>query len=187
MEVYTTWVTIKNGRIGKIREVSGTMSPGQDWTKVPNDWKGNSGDKREWFDENMRRFGDDNKLVELGLRKNNKGRVYNIKDKRSRVIYNFDEELHADETKEPPLENEPYQKWDEKKEKWVVDTESKEKAEKEQHIAEKKNAIHAAEQQIIRSLIAKESGIATKEDEQFFEKFSNEIKILRAELQEIQE
>jgi hypothetical protein len=90
-------------------------------------------------------------------------------------------------TREEPLKNESYQKWDSKKKKFVIDEEKKAKAKNEQSIADKKNAIRAAEQNIIRSLIAKQSGSATVEDEQYFEKFSAEIETLRDELKEIEE
>jgi len=63
----------------------------------------------------------------------------------------------------------------------------KENAAKEQRIAEKKSAIIAAEQAILRSVIAKQGGIATPEDDVFFQKFSTEILTLRAEVQKLQE
>ena len=187
MAEYTTWITIEDGKVDRIRQIPGTTSPDPEWKQVSNNWGGNPKDDLSWFDETMHKISDD-ELVKQGKRKNNIGRWYHKKNiGESKQIYGLDEEAGEDWTKETPLENELYQKFDGKKKKWIIDTEKKETAEKEQHIAEKKSAINIAEQQIVRSLIAKVNGKVAKEDEQFFIKFNNEINILRAELQEIQE
>jgi hypothetical protein len=99
----------------------------------------------------------------------------------------MDEAPGEDWTREKPAENEPYQKWDETAGSWAVDTEAKEKAEKERRIAEKKAAITDAEARIQRSSLARQRGIATVEDEQFFTNLNAEIDSLREELRELLE
>jgi hypothetical protein len=179
-----TWVTKKDGKIDRIRQTPDEVSPGEEWEKVPNEWGGSSGDKLAWFDDDMRRIPDED-LVERNIRKDNRGAWYNKDTREAKIIHDLDKEPGAGWTKEPPLENEPYQKWDEAAGAWVVDTEAKEEAEKEQRIAEKKSAIQNAEQRIQRSLIAIQAGTATEEDEQYFNRISAEILSLRKELRQI--
>jgi hypothetical protein len=56
--MYNTWITKKDGRVGRIRQSGKDAAPGPEWEKVPNDWNGNQGDKLEWFDADMRRIPD---------------------------------------------------------------------------------------------------------------------------------
>jgi hypothetical protein len=160
------------------------VPPGEEWEKVPNDWGGSSGDKLAWFDAGMRRIHDAD-LVERNIRKDNRGVWYNKATGEAQRIYGLDVEPGAGWTKEQPLGNEAYQKWDEAANAWVVDTEAKEEAEKERQIAEKKNAIQNAEQRIQRSLIAIQSGMATDEDERYFNQISAEILLFREELRQL--
>ncbi|MDR0322369.1 MAG: hypothetical protein LBI28_12780 [Treponema sp.] len=173
------WYTISEGRIDQIQNGNKPVGEG-DWEKAPDGWKGNHGDKVEWFDKDMQRISDD-ELIKQGKRVDNRGRVFNVNDRSNRLIHNLDDELREDETKEPPIENETFQFFDKTKKKWVVDTEKKEVAEKEQRIAEKQSAIEDAERRIQRSTIAKLAGIATSEDEQIFSDISAEITRLREE------
>jgi hypothetical protein len=179
-----TWVTKKDGEIDRICQTPDDTSPGTEWQEVPNDWNGNPGDKLEWFDGDMRRIPDMD-LVEMGIRKDNRGAWFNKDTREKKNVYGLDEEPGEDWTREEPVENEPYQKWDDETGTWIVDTETKEKAEKEQRIAEKKAAIQNAEQRIQRSLIAIQSGTATDEDKQYFDQISVEIISLREELKQI--
>ena len=184
---FTTWITEKDGHVDRIRQVPGDKSPGPEWRLVPNDWGGSPGDDISWYDADGRRIPDP-ELIKKGKRKDNKGRWYsknNIGE--TKQIYGLDEEPGEDWTREKPLKDEPFQKWDSKKKKFVVDEEKKEKADKETRISEKKDTILSAEQRIQRSLIAKMNGTATKEDEQYFAKISSEIETLRDELLVIQE
>jgi len=188
MADYTTWITVKNEKVDRVRLVHGDTSPGPEWRKVPNDWRGNHGDKLEWFDNSGIRITDE-KLTEQGQRIDKRGRWYKKDDPfaQPKPVYLRDEDPGEDWTQEEPLKDEPYQKWDPKKKKFVADKESKEKAEKENKISEKKNAIQIAEQKKLRSLIAKWEGIATKEDEEKYNQFSSEIITLRAEIKELEE
>ena len=179
-----TWVTRKDGKIDRIRQTHDDVSPGEEWEKVPNDWGGSSGDKATWFDAGMRRI-PDAELVERNIRKDNKGVWYNKATRETKIIYALDKEPGADWTKEPPLENEPYQKWDGAANAWVIDTEAKEESEKARRIAEKKNAIEDAERRIQRSVIALQAGTATEEDEQYFNQINAEILSLREELRQL--
>jgi hypothetical protein len=179
-----TWVTKEDGKIDRIRQTDDDVPQGEEWEKVPDDWGGSSGDKLAWFDAAMRRVPDAD-LVGRNIRKDNKGVWYNKNTREIKIIYGLDKEPGADWTKEKPVENEPYQKWDEAAGAWIADTEAKEKAEKEQRIAEKKSAIQNAEQRIQRSLIALQSGTATDEDDKYFNQISAEIISLREELRQL--
>jgi hypothetical protein len=126
-------------------------------------------------------------LVETGKRVDKRGRWFSKTNfGETKLIYNLDEDPGEDWTRETPVENEPYQKWDDTENRWAVDTAEKIQAEKEEHIAEKKSAIQNAEQRIQRSLIALQAGIATEEDEQYFAQITAEIISLREELRELQ-
>jgi hypothetical protein len=182
----TTWITEKNGKVGRIRQTAKTESPGPGWIEVPTDWGGNPGDNLTWFDAAMRRI-PDTTLVSEGKRQDNRGHWYHKYDPgKIKLVYNLDEDPGPEWTREELLPDEPYQKWDDAEGRWIVDTAKKNQAKKEQNIAEKKSAIQNAEGRIQRSLIAREAGIATTEDEQYFSQICAEIISLREELQELQ-
>jgi len=180
-----TWYTIKDGRIDRIRQTESDTPPDPEWHIAPKDWGGNHGDKIEWFNSTMFRI-PDAELVNQGKRIDNRGRWYS-KDNpgETKQIYDLDEESDEGYTQEPPLQNEPYQKWSEQKNKWVVDTEKKEAAEKENEIAKKQAAIEDAERRIQRSTRAKLAGTNTQEDDQFFDEISSEIELLREEKRQL--
>jgi hypothetical protein len=180
----TTWITKKNGRVGRVRQIPGQESPGPEWTRAPNDWEGESGDNLAWYDTDLRRIPDE-ELISSGIRKDNRGVWYSTEDGKERPITKLDVEPGEGFTREKPLENEAFQNWDESSKSWVVDAVKKAEAEKERHIAEKKSAIQAAEQRIQRSLIAIQAGAATEEDRQYFSQINAEILSLRTQLQEL--
>jgi hypothetical protein len=181
----TTWITEKDGKVMRIRQIAGEESPGPDWVKVPNDWGGSQGDFLEWFDAGMRRV-PDNDLVKSGSRKDYRGRWYHKHNTgETKIIQEIDEEPGSGWTQKEPLPNEPYQKWDGGQ--WVIDTVKKTQAKKDQDIAEKKSAIQAAEQRIQRSLIAIQAGIDTEDDRQYFAQINEEIISLREKLREAQQ
>ena len=185
--VFYTWITEKNGRVGRVRQNSKNTPPGPEWRLVPNDWGGRPGDDLKWFDTDSRRIPDCT-LIKDKLRKDNRGKWINKKNPgETKQIYELDQSPGEDYTQEEPLKNEPYQKWDPKKNKFVIDEKMKEKAEKEQSIGEKKSAIQNAEQKKLRSLIARLEGVATEKDEEYYTQFSSEIISLRAELKELKE
>jgi len=162
---YIKWY---DDKVADIR-VGSQMPAGEGWEEVSQNWKGSIGDKREWFDD--KNLIPEAVRIEKGIQKDNRGKVYNINDCTARIITNLDEELKEDETKIAPLVNEPYQKFDKQKNKWVIDTEKKELAEKEKVTAEKRQRLSTIESRLdvidIRRLRPKEAiadGTATDED-----------------------
>jgi hypothetical protein len=176
-----TWITKRDGKVLNICQTGEDKSPGPEWEKVPNDWGGNLEDDLTWFDANMRRI-PDQELIDAGKRIDKRGKWFNKKDiGETKIIYSLDEEPGEGWTQKEPL-IEPYQKWDEDSDSWIIDEAKKEEAEKQQRIAEKQAAIKDAEQRIQRSLIAREAKIATEEDDTYFNQISAEILSLREEL-----
>lgn len=159
--MYKTFYTVADGKIDYIQQ-GDTPAGEQDWKEAPNDWGGNHGDKLEWFDENMRRIPDP-VLVEQGKLMDKRGVWYNKITRERTSIDNYDVDIGAEWTREEPLPNEPFQKWDEG-EGWIVDTEKKERAEKEFSLANIQAQIDDAERKIIRPLRAISRGRATKND-----------------------
>lgn len=178
-----TWITVINGCINNVRESSSDTSPGEEWIEVPNNFSGAYGDKwPEWFDVNKQRLHND-KLVEQGKRIDKRGRWYS-KEKigETTIIHNLDEDIDENEwTRDAPLENESYQIFDRQQNKWVVDTEKKESAEKENTIMQVQLRIDDAERRIQRSTRAKLAGTATEEDDRYFTEINTEINRLREE------
>jgi hypothetical protein len=180
-----TWITKKNNAVDRVRQTHDNEAPGPEWSKVPDDWNGNPEDKLSWFDENMRRI-PDTELVKSGIRKDNRGIWYSTETVgESKRIQAPDVEPGEGWTREKPLENEAFQKWDNTAKIFVVDTEKKTKAEHDQQIAEKKSAIEDAEKRIQRSVREKLNGTATEEDEQYFQQITTEIDSLREELRQL--
>ncbi|MCL2480808.1 MAG: hypothetical protein FWF38_03750 [Spirochaetaceae bacterium] len=133
------WFTVEDGRVKKIQ--SKPIGSGK-WIKAPEGkpWKGNSGDKYpEWFDEHGYRI-PDKELVKQGKRIDHTERRWYAKDNPSetKFVYSMDEEAGEEWTDIPPLSDEIYQKFDKQNKKWIIDTDRKEKADKERKDAEKK-------------------------------------------------
>jgi len=185
---YTTWITEKDSKVDRIIQVPEDKSPGPEWRKVPNDWKGNHNDDVTWFDNNGRRI-PNSELIEKGIIHDNRGHWFHKENiGESTRVHNIGDKAPGEKwTKTKPLKDEPYQKWDKIKNHFVIDIEKKEKSEKEKLISEKKSAIQSAEQRIQRSLIAKINGKATETDEEFFNKYCSEIENLRVELNQMEE
>ena len=120
-----TYVTIKNEQIDQVRYSRDefTIPPG--WIKVPDNWKGYTGDHLDWFTEEMIRIPDE-KLIEMGKRFDKRGRWYS-KTTIGRIcdILQLDQDPGQDWTNLPPLENELFQKWDESSGQWVIDEKTK--------------------------------------------------------------
>ena len=136
----------------------GKPDDGQDWQEVPDDWHGTQGDKRKWFEADMRSI-PDHDLVTQGKRTDNRGRVYNTENRsETRDINEYDQDVPEGYTQESPIPDEAYQKFDKAKNKWVVETEKKELAEKEAELAEVQSEIEEAEQKTIRHLRAMKQG-----------------------------
>ena len=127
-----------NNAVESIVQTGGEMPPyGSGWVEVPNDWGGKHGDKREWFSDTMHRILDED-LVREGKRKDNRSKKFYKKDDPSETmpIQELDEDASTDYTDQEPLSGDDaaYQKWDERKNKWVVDSEKKERAEKKNQL-----------------------------------------------------
>lgn len=182
-----TFYTVKDGKIDRIQTGESPVGEGS-WQEAPENWGGNHGDKLEWFDENMRRI-PDHELVEQGKRIDKRG-VWYSKEKAGETIYIYDRDHDPgdDYTRESPLEKEPHQKFDRQKNKWVVDTEKKERAKKESAVSKIRAQIEDAEKRIIRPLRAINRGRATEEDIDTFERYDTLIEEeLRPELNRLEE
>jgi len=143
------WHTVVDGRICDVQ--GGEIPVGEaDWIRHPLNWGGSPGDKVEWFDGSWFRISDTD-LVLQGKRINNKGRVYNIHDGSPRDIYDYDEELAENETKEVPPDN-PFRKFDQQTRHWIIDTIEEAKAEKQSAIAQIEAEISRIETEQLRAL-----------------------------------
>jgi hypothetical protein len=186
MNIVYTWITVKAEKVDRVQQTRSAASPGPEWRQVPNDWGGNSGDDLSWFDQAGRRI-PNGQLVTEGKRQDNRGVWYHKQRTGTTMrIHDLDSPTPGEDwTREEALTDEPYQKWDPAKEKFIVDTERKAQAEKDLRIAVKKSAITEAETRVQRSSLARQRGIASADDEQFFQTINAEIDTLREELREL--
>jgi hypothetical protein len=144
-----TFITIKDGLIDEI--VQTDESPGNEWTEVPDSFSGSHGEKAEWFDDNWLRI-PDVVLVTQGKRIDDRGTWYNKETRKEEIVRDFDVEIDKTlYTKEKPIENEAYQRWDEHENNWVVDTEKKEIAELQKEIGNLKAEISARDWKVIKA------------------------------------
>jgi hypothetical protein len=99
------------------------------------------------------------------------------------LIHTIEETVDETEwTQTAPLENEPHQKFDKAKNKWVVDSEKKERAEKESRLGKLKLEIENAEQKQIRPMKAIITNEATKYDTDTFNRYEEIIQELRPQV-----
>ena len=127
--------------------------PGEGWYEAPENWKGHHGMPTSWLDKDNSVIPED-KRVELGIQKDHRGTYYDKETGKETKITKLDKEPSDNLTKEKPLENELYQLFDKKKNKWIVDEKKKERAEKEMQLGQYKAEIADAEQRRIRSVLA---------------------------------
>jgi hypothetical protein len=180
-----TWIKEKNGKIDDICITGDDVQLGSDWRIVPNDFGGNHGDPFAWFDESGHRI-PDAKLVETGKRTDNRGTWYHTERMgETKLVYQLDEDPGDEWTRMEPLENEPWQKWNNQSKQWVIDTEAKAKAEKDQEIAGIQSQIELYEDKLQRPLIALADPDITPEQEDeersYYNEYSSRIKELREE------
>jgi len=172
-------------RVQIVREGEKPLPENKNWKE----WQGStapSGDTPLDRYDNGKYLNDEDYYIKKLGQKDLRGDWYDKKTREKKTIKSFTETIDEDKfTKEEPIENEPYQKFDEKKDKWVVDTGKKEEAEKQAEINAKQVEIEAAEKAILRSVIAKLSDTATEEDEQFFQQYATKIVTLRGEKQQL--
>lgn len=120
-----TYVTIKNERIEQVQCSNGEYEAPPGWIRVPDNFKGTTGDHVDWFTEDMIRIPDE-KLIGTGKRFDKRGRWYSKKTiGQVWDISQLDIAPGQDWTNLPPLEKEPFQKWDENNEQWVIDKKAK--------------------------------------------------------------
>jgi len=179
------WYTVEDGRIHRIQCAKLPTEDGE-WKKAPDGWLGDAGDKLEWFDSNMNRIPDD-ELIKRGIRLDKRGVWFNKVTRETKQIYNLDESIDEDIfTKEIPIENEPYQIYDKEKNKWIVDIEKKELADKQNKLGQLKSEIAAAEQKQIRPLKLIIENKAKKEDTAIYNKYETIIETLRPEVTKLE-
>jgi hypothetical protein len=148
---YYTWITKQDGKVLDIGQSSEDKPLGPEWEKVPNDWNGNHGDKLEWFDVDMRRIPDE-KLIATGKRIDKRGQWYNKNDMyTTRMIHDLDVDFGESWTQDPPLENEPHQKWNEETNSWIVDTTEKEKMELQNKIGKAQAELSAGDYKVTKA------------------------------------
>jgi len=157
------WYLPKDGTIFDVVVTHGE-SPGEEYIEGPYHLIKHKGENLSWFDDQMNRI-DDAELVKQGKRKDHRGIFFN-KEKRSESyeINDLDEDPLDGYTKEKPIVDEAYQFFDDTKGKWVIDTEKKERAEKENTLARHKAKVNEYERKIIRPMRAMQQGRATPED-----------------------
>jgi len=174
---------------GKIR----VCESGDDETPVPVGFKEtdnkdlykNEGDPVEWFDDNMRRIPDEN-LVRQGIRVDKRGLWYNKITGEKKYIHNLD--VSIDETlytKAAPIKNESYQKFENNE--WIIDTEKKDKAEKESRLSVLISEIEDAERRQIRPLKAIINNEATSDDTDTYNRYEAIILQLRSQITELEQ
>jgi len=180
-----TFYTISDGKIDRVQ--TGESPVGNaDWKEAPENWGGQHGDKLDWFDGAMRRI-PDAELIEQGKRKDKKGRWYHKEQPGETVqIDSLDEEPGDDYTREAPLENEPHQKFSGQENKWVVDAEGKERAEKKSRLAGLKSQVSELEAKAQRPLREKELGIDVEQSAKKIRELQGEIESLRPEIKNLE-
>jgi len=185
-----TWYTVKDGMIDRVqimRENEKPLPENLEWILSPTNNVLHNETPVERYDENMCYLSDEEWLKKQG-RKDNRGRWYS-KEKigETKLIYGIDEAVDETEwTQEPPIENEPYQKFDKTKNKWVADTEKKTRAEKQSKLGKMKSDVEDAERRQIRPLKAIIRDEATEADTEIFNKYEEIIQTLRPQITELE-
>jgi len=176
---------IENGKLRVAENADDKAAAPEGYTETETDnaelYK-HDGEKAEFFDENMRRIPDEI-LIEQGKRIDRRGIWFNRETRETKRIHNIDEAIDETEyTKDQPLENEPYQLFDRQKNKWVVDAEKKERAEKENRLGRIKAEIADAERRQIRPLKAIFKNEADNKDIATFDHYEDIIQTLRPQV-----
>ena len=176
---------------------NGFLQAGQcdDKSQVPEGWTetGNhdiykyNNQKEEWFDiigSSIEPIEEDER-IRRGIQFDKRGTYYNKETREEKKVTMLDEDIDENiYTKEIPIENELYQLFD--KGKWVIDTEKKERAEKEKELGQLKAQVNEAERKIIRPLRAKLKNRADEEDANRFDELDTFIESLRPRITELE-
>jgi hypothetical protein len=186
-----TYYTVKDGMIDRVqilRENEKPLPENLEWILSPTNNTLHAETPIERYDENMRWLDDAEWLKKQG-KKDIRGRWYH-KEKigETKLIYGLDEAVDENEyTQEAPIENEPHQKFDNKKNKWIVDTEKKERAEKQSRLGKMKSEIADAEQRQIRPMKAIIRDEATEDDTETFNRYEDIIQTLRPQISALEQ
>jgi hypothetical protein len=156
-----------------------------DWLEAPNDWGGNKGEMLAWFDDAMRRIPDAT-LAEQGKRIDNIGLWYNKETRETKMIRDYGIPIGDEYTRSPPLQNELFQKWDEDADCFIVDTEKKDRAEKESELADLMTQVSELERKALRPLREKELGIEVEKSAKKILGFQGKIERLRPEIKRLE-
>jgi hypothetical protein len=181
-----TFYRNEDGRIRVMQTANDKATAPNGWTETENhDFYIYDGETVEWFDNEMKRI-PDSVLVEKGKRLDNRGHWYRTGNPHETItINNMDEEKPGEDwTLEVPIENEPFQNFEEGK--WVVDTQRKERAEKEAKLTELKSKVEGVEKQQYRSFKAIRMDKATKDDTDKFYEYEAQIEDLRSQISGIE-
>jgi len=188
-----TWITKKNGKVGKVqamREGDKPVPENLEWYKsfVPHV---TPEENLDWYNVDaegnlVSKLSNEEYLKKQG-REDPRTEYYDKERKLpNKIIYGIDSLPPEGFTKEPPIPDEPFQFFDEKKKKFVVDTEKKERAEKERRLAELKGQANALDLEALRPQREKELGIDVEESEIRIRKVQTEIEKLRPEINKLE-
>ena len=184
------WFTKKIDKVDGIEKVDrikrSATHPGEGWFEAP-DNKVHHGMPTSWLDKDNCVITED-KRIKLGIQKDHRGLYFDKETGKETRITKLDKEPSDNLTKEIPLENEPYQLFDKKKNKWIVDEKKKEIAEKEMQLGQLQADMDEADRKSIRSLRAYKEGRMTEKDKEEFNKLDTLIeKELRPKYNKIED
>jgi len=195
MQKSITWFTrTEDGKIDRIQPTRENEKP------VPEnlDWRKSAvtpiarEEKLDWYEEdaegNIIRKLTNGEYLKKQKREDPRGEYYDKERKQpNKHVYDIDSLPPEGFTKIPPLEKEAFQNWNEKKQKWEVDTEKKQRSEKEQKLAELKSHAAALDIKALRPQREKDLGIDVEESEKRIRNIQIEIEKLRPEINALEE
>jgi len=189
-----TWYTPKDGKVNDVavtREGEKPLPENKDW-KISLYENVLIEDSLDWYEIDnegvlLRKVSDEEYLLRQGREDPRSTYHHKGREKQDVTINNIDSAPPGDDyTKEEPLPDEPYQKFNEKKGKWEVDTQKKERAEKEKKLAELKSQADFLERKADRPMREKELGIDVEESVKRIRHVQNEIEKLRPEIKALE-
>lgn len=132
------YIEIKDNKI--IGHYSARKKPeGERYKEVDNSFTGYIGQSADWFDWNNRgKRIPDEKLIQMGIRKDFRGKYYDKETREEKEITELDIEPEKQWTSRKPDFDNPFLKWNEDKKEWITDKTAKHIAEIKEQIAQKK-------------------------------------------------
>ena len=156
-----TFYRFINGNLETEQSADDKALPREGWSETKDhQLTRHHGKKETWFEK---KDGDiklisEKDRISRGIQIDNRGKYYNIETREEKTIENLDEKIDETQlTKEIPIENEMFQKFNGKT--WVVDTEKKEKADKRKILYKQLNDIQELENKGNRPIQEIEAGI----------------------------